>query len=52
MVVVQRVTVTAPMSYMNNVCGLCGNWNGDRSDDEVTYESGMAFQLPADQQRV
>ncbi|XP_069394027.1 IgGFc-binding protein isoform X1 [Paralichthys olivaceus] len=34
---VYHVTVTVPGNYRNKVCGLCGNFNGDRKDD---------FQMP------
>ncbi|XP_030069375.1 IgGFc-binding protein isoform X2 [Microcaecilia unicolor] len=27
------VTVTVPSKYRNQLCGLCGNYNGDESDD-------------------
>ena len=27
------VTVTAPKEYNNIMCGICGNYNGDPSDD-------------------
>jgi len=28
-----HVTVTLPSRYMDSVEGLCGNWNGDKTDD-------------------
>ena len=28
-----RSTVIAPTSYANLVCGICGDWNGDVSND-------------------
>lgn len=34
---VYHVTVTVPGNYRGKVCGLCGNFNGDQSDD---------FQMP------
>uniref|UniRef100_A0A3P9H1N3 Fc fragment of IgG binding protein n=1 Tax=Oryzias latipes TaxID=8090 RepID=A0A3P9H1N3_ORYLA len=34
---VYHVTVTVPGNYRDKVCGLCGNFNGDRKDD---------FQMP------
>lgn len=34
---VYHVTVTVPGNYLNKVCGLCGNFNGDQKDD---------FQMP------
>uniref|UniRef100_A0A3Q3BQL9 Fc gamma binding protein n=1 Tax=Haplochromis burtoni TaxID=8153 RepID=A0A3Q3BQL9_HAPBU len=30
---VYQVTVTVPGNYRGKVCGLCGNYNGDRNDD-------------------
>ncbi|NXA23173.1 FCGBP protein, partial [Ibidorhyncha struthersii] len=36
-----HVTVTVPQSYQGHLCGLCGNYNGQRHDD---------FLLPTDQQ--
>ncbi|KAM9724184.1 IgGFc-binding protein isoform 1-T1 [Menidia menidia] len=30
---VYHVTVTAPGNYRGKVCGLCGNFNGDKKDD-------------------
>ena len=26
-------TVIAPSAYANNVCGICGDWNGVTTDD-------------------
>ena len=26
-------TVIAPAVYANNVCGICGDWNGDWAND-------------------
>uniref|UniRef100_A0A3Q0SKX9 VWFD domain-containing protein n=1 Tax=Amphilophus citrinellus TaxID=61819 RepID=A0A3Q0SKX9_AMPCI len=34
---VYHVTVTVPGNYQGKVCGLCGNYNGDKKDD---------FQMP------
>uniref|UniRef100_A0A8C8EBB2 VWFD domain-containing protein n=1 Tax=Otus sunia TaxID=257818 RepID=A0A8C8EBB2_9STRI len=28
-----HVTVTVPQSYRGHLCGLCGNYNGERNDD-------------------
>ncbi|NWQ93779.1 FCGBP protein, partial [Burhinus bistriatus] len=36
-----HVTVTVPQSYQGHLCGLCGNYNGQRDDD---------FLLPSGQQ--
>ncbi|NWW84806.1 FCGBP protein, partial [Rhynochetos jubatus] len=36
-----HVTVTVPQSYQGHLCGLCGNYNGQRNDD---------FLLPGGQQ--
>ncbi|XP_019619436.1 PREDICTED: sushi, von Willebrand factor type A, EGF and pentraxin domain-containing protein 1-like [Branchiostoma belcheri] len=36
------VRVDVPRSYMNNTCGLCGNFNDDPSDD-LNGESGTVF---------
>lgn len=30
---VYQVTVTVPGNYQGKVCGLCGNYNGDKNDD-------------------
>ncbi|NXU24505.1 FCGBP protein, partial [Thalassarche chlororhynchos] len=38
---VYHVTVTVPQSYQGHLCGLCGNYNGQRNDD---------FLLPSGQQ--
>ena len=28
-----RATVIAPIPYANNVCGLCGDWDGIKNND-------------------
>ena len=50
-VVNHRVSVQAPPCYMNLMCGLCGNWNGDQSDDELSHEDGLVYQFPEDRPR-
>uniref|UniRef100_A0A8C3F1G4 VWFD domain-containing protein n=1 Tax=Chrysemys picta bellii TaxID=8478 RepID=A0A8C3F1G4_CHRPI len=34
-----RVTLTAPSTYAGSLCGLCGNFNGDKGD-ELTMRDG------------
>ena len=29
-----RSTVIAPTEYANHVCGICGDWDGDRTNDK------------------
>lgn len=41
-----RVTVTLPSSYAGALCGLCGNYNGDKRD-EMTTPSGQVAANPS-----
>ncbi|XP_073179617.1 IgGFc-binding protein-like [Lepidochelys kempii] len=40
-----RITVTAPSTYAGAVCGLCGNFNGDKGD-ELTMRGGTLAPNP------
>ncbi|KYO37475.1 hypothetical protein Y1Q_0015725 [Alligator mississippiensis] len=40
-----RVTVTMPSTYASTVCGLCGNFNGDKADDQA-MKDGRATMNP------
>ena len=31
-----RVNVISPAQYSNHVCGLCGDWDGNRNNDYTT----------------
>ncbi|KAH0631338.1 hypothetical protein JD844_005627 [Phrynosoma platyrhinos] len=37
-----RVTVTAPSTYANALCGLCGNFNGNKFDDMIMKDREVA----------
>uniref|UniRef100_A0A8C4YFY3 VWFD domain-containing protein n=1 Tax=Gopherus evgoodei TaxID=1825980 RepID=A0A8C4YFY3_9SAUR len=37
-----RITVTAPSTYAGAVCGLCGNFNGDKGDELTTRGGTLA----------
>ena len=35
---IARATVCAPESLMGKLCGVCGNYDGDRDNDYVTRD--------------
>ncbi|KAJ6663859.1 hypothetical protein lerEdw1_009939 [Lerista edwardsae] len=37
-----RITVTVPSTYAGALCGLCGNFNGDRGDDLLLRDGTVA----------
>ncbi|XP_039369198.1 IgGFc-binding protein-like [Mauremys reevesii] len=37
-----QITVTAPSTYAGAVCGLCGNFNGDKGDELTTRGGTLA----------
>nr|XP_006122266.3 IgGFc-binding protein-like [Pelodiscus sinensis] len=37
-----RVTLTAPSTYAGALCGLCGNFNGDRRDEQTMRDGRVA----------
>ncbi|XP_067316856.1 IgGFc-binding protein-like [Anolis sagrei] len=41
-----RVTVTVPSTYANALCGLCGNFNGNKLD-EMTMKDGKVALSPS-----
>uniref|UniRef100_A0A8C8VKK0 VWFD domain-containing protein n=1 Tax=Pelusios castaneus TaxID=367368 RepID=A0A8C8VKK0_9SAUR len=40
-----RITITAPSTYAGALCGLCGNFNGDKAD-ELTLKGGTLAPNP------
>ncbi|NXH74699.1 FCGBP protein, partial [Hydrobates tethys] len=40
-----QVTVSAPSTYANTLCGLCGNYNG-KADDEMMTKDGQVTSNP------
>ncbi|KAK2530935.1 IgGFc-binding protein-like [Columba livia] len=36
-----RVEITLPGTYMSKVCGICGNYNGDKADDFLNPDGEM-----------
>ncbi|KAM3923113.1 IgGFc-binding protein-like [Leptodactylus fuscus] len=41
-----RVGVTLPSTYSGSVCGLCGNFNGDSTDDLIDRDGKLQPDLP------
>ncbi|XP_077193119.1 IgGFc-binding protein [Paroedura picta] len=37
-----RVTVTVPSTYAGTLCGLCGNFNGNKQDEMTMQDGGLA----------
>ncbi|KAG6924228.1 hypothetical protein G0U57_018030 [Chelydra serpentina] len=37
-----RVTLTAPSTYAGALCGLCGNFNGDKGDELIMKDGNVA----------
>ncbi|XP_078613391.1 IgGFc-binding protein-like [Branchiostoma floridae x Branchiostoma japonicum] len=37
-----RVEVTVPDTYQDTLCGLCGNYNGDKTDELLTPDGSIA----------
>nr|XP_028596464.1 IgGFc-binding protein-like [Podarcis muralis] len=44
---ISRVTVSVPSSYRGALCGLCGNFNGNKQDD-LTMKDGTVAPHPSD----
>lgn len=42
---VYHVTITVPASYRGRTCGLCGNFNGDKSDEFQLPNQNMTLDL-------
>ncbi|KAJ8332931.1 hypothetical protein SKAU_G00418270 [Synaphobranchus kaupii] len=42
----KRVTVALPRSYSGALCGICGNFNGDKNDDRVPPTVPDASSMP------
>ena len=44
------VTLVAPTQYANHVCGLCGDWDGDRQNDYnidlTSYQEPQSVGVP------
>lgn len=36
-----RAEITLPSTYMSKVCGICGNYNGNKTDDFLNPDGGM-----------
>ncbi|XP_032302492.1 IgGFc-binding protein-like [Coturnix japonica] len=36
-----RAEITLPSNYTSKVCGICGNYNGDKKDDFLNPDGGM-----------
>lgn len=37
----QRAEITLPSTYMSKVCGICGNYNGQKADDFLNPDGEM-----------
>lgn len=36
-----RAEITLPSTYMSKVCGICGNYNGNKTDDFLNPDGEM-----------